>query len=437
MAHVIESEAETNGATGRHWLARLRDDTRGNVLIIVAAAIIPLVCLIGSGVDLSRAYAAQARLQVAGHAASLAGRRAMTGGAVDEAVKKEAKKFFNFNFPQRSFGTAAFNPDIKGGTNSAVVVTASTTIPTSIMKIFGFTSLPLSVTCDARQDFVNTDIMLILDTTGSMVDNKVDDGDPGTPNPTRIDALRKAVLALYDELKPVQTQLEAAGLQLRYGVVPYSSNVNVGKVVKGLNASYIASNTWDYQSRKQVGTKGNGKPDWSYEKVTLDVSKFVNSSASTPMATPSRDPSDTSDTSYWSGCIEERQTVSTISDSSGYSIPANAYDLDIDREPDGNEATKWKPFWPEVSYLRNGTRQKGRDGISAWVACPSEAKRLKAMSRADLKAYLDGLNTEGGTYHDIGMIWGTRMLSRKGIFKDDNPETHKSMPVSRFIIFLT
>ena len=47
-------------------------------------------------------------------------------------------------------------------------VTASTRIPTSIMHMFGFESLPLNVTCDASLNFVNTDVMLVLDVTGSM-----------------------------------------------------------------------------------------------------------------------------------------------------------------------------------------------------------------------------------------------------------------------------
>ena len=39
------------------------------------------------------------------------------------------------------------------------------------MRMFGFTTLPLNVTCDASLNFVNTDVMLVLDVTGSMADN--------------------------------------------------------------------------------------------------------------------------------------------------------------------------------------------------------------------------------------------------------------------------
>ncbi|MDX3886287.1 MAG: TadE/TadG family protein [Sphingomonas sp.] len=457
MARINEREIR-NHPKGLHekgqrgFLARLRDDTRGNVLAIATAAIIPLLCLIGSGIDLSRAYAAQSRLQVACDAAALAGRRAMSDGEVDDTVRTEARKFFNFNFPQHSFQTADFTPNItnagtEGASKTTVVVTAATTIPTSIMKIFGFGNLPISVTCNAKQDFVNTDIMLVLDTTGSMND--------ALGGSKKIDALRDAVLALYDELAPVQDQLEKVGLRLRYGIVPYSSNVNVGKLVYALDSSYIQSGTWNYQSRtnpvstsstmnkesdctaKEGSWKSSTKTceyyNWTYKSVSQNISSFV---AGSTVDVPTRKPG-TTWTSSWQGCIEERQTTSSIVASSDLTIPNTAYDLDLAKIPTSDSATKWKPFWPEVSYLRNGTSLYDRSSDRAWVACPTEARRLTSWTRQNLDTYLKSLVPVGGTYHDIGMIWGGRMLSRDGIFSDDNPATYKNMPVSRFLIFMT
>ena len=42
--------------------------------------------------------------------------------------------------------------------------------------------------------------------------------------------------------------LESNGLRLRYGVVPYSSTVNVGSLIRGVNPAYLSDTTW-YQSR--------------------------------------------------------------------------------------------------------------------------------------------------------------------------------------------
>src|ERR1700730_15984892 len=89
------------------WLRALRSDARGSTLAICAAAIIPLLLLMGSGLDMSRAYMAKLRLQQACDAGSLAGRRVMQADTLNATVTNEATKFFNFNFPQGAFQTAS------------------------------------------------------------------------------------------------------------------------------------------------------------------------------------------------------------------------------------------------------------------------------------------------------------------------------------------
>ena len=70
------------------------------------------------------------------------------------------------------------------------------------------------------------------------------------------------------------------------------------------------------------------------------------------------------------------------------------------------------------------------------AACPAEAVRLTAWNRGQLESYVEHLDPTGSTYHDIGMLWGARMISSGGIFAD-SPDVFNSMPVSRHIIFMT
>jgi Flp pilus assembly protein TadG len=609
---IISAVRRTTGPLGG-LLSRLGRDTRGNTLIIVAAAVLPLLAMIGSGIDMGRGYLAQTRLQQACDAAALAGRRAMVGGVVTTTVTDEAKKFFTFNYKtgtvgvdgSAAFGSKGFAPVIGSAANATVTVTASTTLPTTVMKIFGFASLPLQVSCFAKQDFVNTDIALVLDTTGSMLDD-VNGNAANGGSTSKIAGLRNAVMALYDQLAPVQAQLEAAGLRLRYSIVPYSSAVNVGGAIYQANPTYLRD-TSSYQTRLANYTTPvyapSGTPTVTNETYGSNITVsncikygynqpftgFVPNPAGEPIAgtttltyyLPSKwnnsttivnstsgtlaacvrtktvypsyttrytftnftydqgDAVDTSDfktgastsvatqtaslvqgtntsrtviggstptasstkgfdgvyvaantnsaeiltvatgidangvlqvparvagtnlsaslppakTSYiWSGnnqCIEERKTVSTITASSGYAVPSGAYDLNIDYIPN-NDDTRWTPHWPEMIWYRavglhNGdSRYNNKTLIEAWgadseayYACPSAAVRLKAFSRDQMQTYVDGLQAVGGTYHDIGMIWGARMLSGDGIFAADNPATYGNMPMSRFIIFLT
>jgi hypothetical protein len=70
------------------------------------------------------------------------------------------------------------------------------------------------------------------------------------------------------------------------------------------------------------------------------------------------------------------------------------------------------------------------------VACPTEARLLQVWTtRTSLSTYLNTLNPDGGTYHDIGMIWGARMISPLGVFP--NLSEYNGAPVSKHIIFMT
>src|SRR5688572_6926405 len=80
-------------------LARLVKDRAGNTLAITAAALLPLMALIGGGVDIARAYMAKTQLQSACDAGVLAGRRAMSvTGEYADAEQAKAQRMFDFNF---------------------------------------------------------------------------------------------------------------------------------------------------------------------------------------------------------------------------------------------------------------------------------------------------------------------------------------------------
>jgi Flp pilus assembly protein TadG len=397
-------------------LARLRRDQRGGTLAILAASIVPIAGMVGSGIDMSRAYMAKSRLQQACDAGVLAGRKVMST-SVDATVTAEVRKFVNFDFPQGSVGTSAFTIDPTLGTNNSVDLTLTTRIPTSIMKIFGFTSLPISASCTARQDFVNTDVMLVLDTTLSM--NCLPSESASTyctseKSGSKIQALRAGVLSLYQSLKAPQNQLEAAGLRLRYGIVPYSLTVNTGKLVYALDPTYIQSSS----AYKQCTSSSN---NGTYTVCNTAVT-------SNPLIAHS---ATWLGSSSWGGCIEERATVSTINANSGYSIPTNATDLDVDSAPTGLASSKWAPYDPAAA-----TAKAGLAGIN--FACPRAASLMtRFAAESDITSWLSTMTAGGYTYHDIGLIWGARLMSSNGMWASNNPTNYANFPVVKHLIFMT
>lgn len=145
-------------------------------------------------------------------------------------------------------------------------------------------------------------------------------------------------------------------------------------------------------------------------------------------------------THTWDGCVEEPSTVLTDNYSA---IPATAFDLNINLVPT-TEEQRWKPA------LRNAIweRPDGGGRTTNWLyqtwnesrpsyTCPREAFRLTEIPRSGLQAYVDSLNANGQTYHDIGILWGARFISPSGLFAVDNNSAPNGDAISRHIVFMT
>lgn len=419
-------------------LARLRRDQAGNTIAIVAAALIPLAGMIGGGLDISRGYLAKTRLQQACDAGVLAGRKVMgSTGVVSSGVTSEVQKYVNFNFPSGYLGTPAnitVTPTL--GTNDQIALTMTTTVPTAVMQLFGKPTMAISASCTARNDYTNIDIVLVLDTTGSMackperttsqcssyangsgrsktmvVNGRtipyIQEETSGGTNISRIQGLRDALDSLQGQMASIETQFNAASessrKRIRWSIVPFSMMVNAGFSLDSANTTLYSRNpTWF----NTTGTYLDG---------------------STTSVNPTH--SSTWLSSTWDGCVEERKTSNTITASSTYSFPSNlpstAYDLMFDTAATSIE-TRWTVSDPD--------RSEGQ------YACPKAMREMAPMTTTQFDNYFassQGFVPNGGTYLDIGMLWAARLLSRTGMWSANNPVTYHTFPVSRYVIFMT
>ncbi|WP_324751191.1 Tad domain-containing protein [Sphingomonas sp. LY54] len=271
----------------RGFLQSLLRDTRGNTLVIAAAAMVPMAGMVGGAVDFGRAYLVKTRLQQACDAGVLAARRVMVNNSLDgnptgsPNPRTEARNFFDINLrglddPTTSaretgdYGStlttfAIEDVIVDGAPNGTVVGTAQTHVPTTLLRIFNWDEFTLNATCEAQLQISNNDIMFVLDVTGSMncaaADTTATCSNNGgvEKSNARIKALRTAVVNFYDTINTAT----AVGSRLRIGFVPYSSNVNVGRL---LPSDYIVDN-WTYQSREReiagYSSSTSGPTGWS------------------------------------------------------------------------------------------------------------------------------------------------------------------------------
>jgi Flp pilus assembly protein TadG len=255
---------------GRTFLGRLRTDVRGNTLAMMAAALIPLAGMVGGGIDLARMYITKTRLQHACDAGALAGRKAMGGGqwAQDNGrPNTTARNFFAANYKIGSFGSSGL--DYRYAESSGKVTgNASALLPMTLTRVIGQTEATIDVTCEAEMRLPNTDVMFVLDNTGSMGDKAT-----STDTQTKLQALKSAVKCFYEILARLDTTEVCVGdppsggtsgeVQIRFGFVPYDMNVNVGHL---LPSNYFVDQ-WSYQSREVTEVSGRKTGAYS-DKIT-------------------------------------------------------------------------------------------------------------------------------------------------------------------------
>ncbi len=252
------------------FLTRLRRDQSGNVIALLAAAIVPTIGIIGGTVDMARIYLARTTLQAACDAGALMGRRTMATGTWDAnsgRANTRAQQMFDTNFANGAFGTTNLTRSFSEE-DGTVTGEATVKVPMTLMRVFGVGTNDVEVSCTAEMRIPASDIMFVLDTTGSM--NCPDDGGScpsGNNNGVeatnaKIRGLRVAASCFYEALAKKNISAISAAqcnettdpvgatsdVRLRFGFVPYSVNVNVGRL---LPHRFLA-NQWTYQSRERV-----------------------------------------------------------------------------------------------------------------------------------------------------------------------------------------
>lgn len=512
-------------------------------MMIVAGGLLPLLALLGGSIDIGRAYLAETRLQQACDAGVLAARKRLGSqvaldGEIPPEVERAAQHFFGTNYRNGSFGTENRAFEIALDSDFSVSGSAEVDVPTTVMAIFGEEGIDLSVNCAARLNFSNLDIMMVLDVTGSMRHTNWGDSAP------RIDVMKDVIRDFHQQLETSKSPTS----RIRYGFVPYASNVSVAHLLK----DEWVTNRWTYQSREEAPKKRTYTTNWNYVSGTRSpwTAQATYAASYYPPGTDPSEPADSMgsatttgtyrcerplpantvtgrdkllatanypfagppsgtrtvqtyertrtgesyrttlnngvctvekqvkdkyvetfdsvtepyfawryapveyDVADWrtaaTNCIEERRTT-RIADYTSVDLAQNL-DLDINTVPTaGDPRTQWRPMYPahvfarefdQLGYGRWSVAPVTTGAVFAqvgywWMSgCPAPARKLAQMDPDALDGYLATLQPAGATYHDIGMIWGGRLLSPRGLFAAENADVAGN-PTSRHLIFLT
>lgn len=164
MRNALLSRLRIAAATA----SRLHRDRRGSVLIIFAAALVPLITLAGVLIDSSRSTTARVDLQNAVDTGVLAAAKL---NDADNKRTEIAGKYFRGSLPSGFAGTVTSSAFAVTTGSVSVTGTATATLPTTFGSLIGQPNVTLSVKATAlisKPQVRHLDLVMCIDATGSM-----------------------------------------------------------------------------------------------------------------------------------------------------------------------------------------------------------------------------------------------------------------------------
>ncbi|MBI5264873.1 MAG: TadE/TadG family protein [Bradyrhizobium sp.] len=431
----------------RSLLARFASAEHGNIAVIFAIALIPVLTLIGAAIDYSRAVRARTSMQSALDSAALMVAKDLNAGTITEAdIESKARLYFQGLYVPKDaiYSTADIRAtytakDDKGASN--IVMNASGYIYTEFMKLTGFQTMEFSTKSTSKWGDTRLRVALALDTTGSM------SSDEKMPN------LKSAAKTMVDQL----SNLNHTTGDVYISLIPFSRDVNIGSG----NTTYVNWDKWESEPANIKTTKpanwqnygpGSKCPFSSQSHGFRCVTTPVNGSASTSTIPSSGTYKgyicpglDNSSRNYYNGCYSsvDLGTTTTRTFCTGGSCSCS-----FDKGMIGGTGStcscntvNWTKTCTET--VRNYKHDWVINDHSTWNGCvidrdqnydttkdvptlgdpakmfyaeqyASCSPALTAMSNSwsALKSSIDGLYPAGNTNQAIGAAWGWFSLSQ-------------------------
>jgi Flp pilus assembly protein TadG len=249
----------------RDRLQRFGSAQGGNVLLTFSLAVVPIVGAVGAAVDYSRANSDKAAMQAAVDATALMLSKS-AAGLTSSQIDQKATSYFQALFTRTDVANLAVTTNYTTTGGSQVVVSATGSINTTVLKVAGFSTLNLSVSSTVKWGNSRLRVALVLDNTGSMADAG------------KITALKTATNNLLTQLKNAASQ----NGDVYVSIIPFVKDVNVDPV--NYNQNWIDWTDWDAAN----GTCSNQK--WTTQSDCVAKNKTW---------TPNNH-------NTWNGCVADR-----------------------------------------------------------------------------------------------------------------------------------
>jgi Flp pilus assembly protein TadG len=212
--------------TIRRHLAAFHAARRGNVAVMFALTIVPIIAIVGFAVDYTRANQVKTELQAALDSTALMMSKS-AGTLSQEDLQTQANSYFKALFDSTGVNNINISASYSTSGGATLTVNGSADVPTTFLAVLGYKDLTVDGSSTTKWGSSRLRVALVLDNTGSMVDDD------------KIGALKTATKALLTQL---QNAVTTPG-DVYVSIIPFVKDVSVD--MTAYDSSWDSWIQWD------------------------------------------------------------------------------------------------------------------------------------------------------------------------------------------------
>jgi len=375
----------------KNQMHELHQKEDGQIAMIVALALIPILLMAGLAVDLQRTTTYKSKVQYAMDAAVIAGSKAKQDGASNAEIEQIVGSYMDAVLLASDGQTthcASANVDVSDGEDISASISCS--YPTTISMAVGRETLDFSIESTSTYGIGNLDVAFVFDVSGSMGGGKMTD-------------LRDAAKTAVDTLIPDDYSPEN-GIT-RIALTSYANMVDAG--------DYFTAVTGKPQERTY--TQDYTVTETTYERRCIRWNRRgTRCRRYGNVATGSEEVDYQATYSINDTCVHERDGVHAFNDAPPGPSTSFSYYTPVTLDGNGDEIPSSQVSNTADSWLSerqpkwNASRNRW-DGPSR--SCSEHPPLPLTDDKTALNTYIDDLDAGGMTAGHQGTMWGWYLIS--------------------------
>jgi Flp pilus assembly protein TadG len=411
---------------------------RGNAAIVFGLSFIPLMLMLGAGVDYGRVVAMRANLQQATDAAALAVAKNIVAATTNQQAQSQAQVYLltNVHGAVATVTKATISSD-----RLTLCLDSQAQVATTLMKIAHVDTLTAkAAACASMPGSVSGtyEIALVLDNSGSM--------SKSAGRKSKMDALREAATSFVDNMYAKTSDVKMSVVPFAAAVRVLDPDVSANRKLSWIDLSGNNSQHWlafgDGSVDAATAKKAAGDMGFSNRFDIFKKLKKLSSSWD------------------WGGCFEGPKYPLNVKDTAvdasdaetlfvpflapdepgtddyrGRDIYSNNYLSDAGGSCSGSVSGDWKLLTRACKYKKPDTDGSGAGPNSSCPSASSQTVLQLTSTQKTITNMIGDLDEGGYTNLHEGFMWGWRTISPVGPFAAGR--AYSTSGNHKIIVFMT